>query len=386
MISHFKKVSHFDKNSNFMKIMANAGVNWKEILCAAETAMKKQEQIQQILQGDGPLDNADTSFVVFGSLARDEWTQGSDVDWTLLIDGQANPEHLKIAQSIGKKLKDNNFPPPGPTGVFGNLSFSHEIIHQIGGQNDTNRNTTQRILLILESIPLGTPDMAFTRVISGVLDRYLEDDPSSEKLPRFLLNDVVRFWRTIAVDFASKQRDRGGQGWGLRNAKLRMSRKLVFAAGMLLCFNSRIHANAKQGESASKPILEHLRKNYQVTPLEVVAGACAGLQESGVNTAKKIFSAYDAFLGILNDSAKRDSLKDLEAANADKMGFTRISAKLETNFSKVFPNFFLVRPTEILPRNMECFDASNWIFNWRPGARRLHPRIRTPQRGGAAER
>lgn len=29
----------------------------------------------------------DASFVVSGSLAREEWTYGSDVDWTLLIDG-----------------------------------------------------------------------------------------------------------------------------------------------------------------------------------------------------------------------------------------------------------------------------------------------------------
>jgi hypothetical protein len=28
------------------------------------------------------------------------------------------------------------------------MAFSHGIVHRIGGQNDTNKNTTQRILLL----------------------------------------------------------------------------------------------------------------------------------------------------------------------------------------------------------------------------------------------
>jgi hypothetical protein len=132
-------------------------------------------------------------------------------------------------------------------GTFGNLAFSHDIIHQIGGQNDTNRNTTQRILLLLESATIGRNDQAYERVIRGVISRYLEEDThlltadsKRYRVPRFLLNDIVRFWRTMAVDFASQQRDRAGEGWGLRNAKLRMSRKLIFATGLLVCFSCNL--------------------------------------------------------------------------------------------------------------------------------------------------
>jgi len=35
------------------------------------------------------------------------------------------------------------------------MAFRHDIIHQIGGQNDTNKNTNHRILLLLESRAIG---------------------------------------------------------------------------------------------------------------------------------------------------------------------------------------------------------------------------------------
>jgi predicted nucleotidyltransferase len=134
--------------------LANSGL----LQTCREAARKTQEELNQLLSKEIPgYTSDDTSLVVFGSLARGEWTSGSDLDWTYLIDGGANPDHLLIAQIIQRLLERNEakFRPPGPTGTFGNMAFSHDIIHQIGGQNDTNKNTTQRILLLLESCAIG---------------------------------------------------------------------------------------------------------------------------------------------------------------------------------------------------------------------------------------
>ena len=65
-----------------------------------------------------------------------------------------------------------------------------------------------------------------------MLDRYLAEGRSDHRPPRFFLNDVMRYWRTIAVDFAGKHRE-DERKWGLRNAKLRTSRKMLFAGGLV---------------------------------------------------------------------------------------------------------------------------------------------------------
>jgi len=122
---------------------------------ARDAALKIRQELDELLSTQiGKYSSEDTSLVVFGSLARGEWTSASDLDWTYLIDGQANSDHLVIAQKIQKILKDHKerFRRPGQTGTFGNMAFSHDIIHQIGGHNDTNRNTTERILFCYWSL------------------------------------------------------------------------------------------------------------------------------------------------------------------------------------------------------------------------------------------
>jgi len=57
----------------------------------------------------GKCASQDTSLVVFGSLARGEWTTGSDLDWTYLIDGGAKSAHLQITQDIQRIFKEKNF-------------------------------------------------------------------------------------------------------------------------------------------------------------------------------------------------------------------------------------------------------------------------------------
>jgi hypothetical protein len=324
------------------------GKRWPAIDAARKGAATELDRIAAIL-GDHRLIPSDTSFVVFGSLARREWTVGSDVDWTLLVDGQADPNHLKVAQTIASRFVQAKLQAPGPTATFGGLAFSHEIIHQIGGEEDTNKNMTRRILLLLESTSVGSPD-AYDRVTSSVINRYLDNDISflsrsgqRYKVPRFLLNDIVRYWRTMCVDYATKHRERQGEKWALRNAKLRLSRKLIFASGLLLCFNCFLKPPLGIGSLFEvpghlEPLAAHLRGYVRTTPLDILADATASFAK--LETTLLIFDAYDQFLAMMNDGEVRTHLGSLKPAEVQKdhvfAEIARISERFQDGLNRLF--------------------------------------------------
>lgn len=263
------------------------------------------------------------ALVVFGSLAREEYTLGSDLDWALLIDGRADSGHLKIVHEVRTRLEAAGYGKPGPTEVFGGLIFSHDLIHAIGGDEDTNKNMTRRLLLLLEStaIDVGGSKTAYTRVLQAVLGRYVEEDANfiagnhgRDRIPRFLLNDVVRFWRTMAVDYANKYRARAGQKWALRNIKLRMSRKLIFVSGLLMCVSWALRDTRDEDNALVVPrLISHLHEWTQRTPLESLATI---LERYSPGLASGILDNYDLFLSILNDKEKRELLETLTPEEA----------------------------------------------------------------------
>jgi hypothetical protein len=217
--------------------------------------------------------------------------------------------------------------PPGPEGTFGKMVFSHSLIHEIGGEDDTNSNTTRRLLLLLESRAVRRND-AYTRVVRGILDRYLLEDrglwkgSSGHRVPRFLQNDFARFWRTMTVDFAYKLRNRSGKGWAIRNIKLRMSRKLLYISGLLACYRCHLDYNDAERQrlygdpDMKSEVIRQLQTIFRDTPLEIVAGFLLRYPHLDAS-AKKIIEPYNEFLGMLADADQRRHLDELQESEAD---------------------------------------------------------------------
>lgn len=305
------------------QLREHLGASWPAIAAAHGRTREERERLAVLL---GDVVPPDAGLVVFGSLARDEVTRKSDVDWTLLIDGSADPEHLDAALEIERRLTAAGLQKPGREGTFGGLTIGHDLIHKIGGSDDTNRNTTQRILLLLESAVIGDT-AAYDRVVRNVLRRYVEEDAvagggdSPFKVPRFLQNDIARYWRTVAVDFAYKRRLRAGSGWALRTVKLRMSRKLTYVAGLLSCFRCALDFDPspeERGVGAVARVVGHLSGVVEPPPLDIVASVVFRFPMLD-DAARDLFASYDTFLEMLNDPEQRDHLDGLppDAAHDD---------------------------------------------------------------------
>src|ERR1019366_2010425 len=95
------------------------GANWPFIRSGRQNSRIEISRIQEACKA---LVMPDTSLVVFGSLARLEFTDGSDIDWTLLVDGITIPQHLTVARQISDALAKLEAKPPGRTGTFGNMA------------------------------------------------------------------------------------------------------------------------------------------------------------------------------------------------------------------------------------------------------------------------
>ena len=284
----------------------------------------------------------DACVVLLGSWGRHEVTAASDDDAIVLFTGPrregAAPDAADVAAALGG-------PGPGREGIFGATVWLDDLTGRIGLDEDTNTNLTRRMLFLLESVAVAGAS-AHARARETLIETYLAAHERDYRPPRFLLNDLVRYWRTIAVDFEGKQRARAGEGWGLRHAKLRFSRKVLFAGGLLPVLGC--HA------LPATEMAPFLAERFSLPPLDRIAQAF--VDHAMADAGARALGAYDAFLRMLDDPATRAELEALAEADADASPlFARVRALGEDLQAALLALLFEDRELELLVRDYLIF-------------------------------
>jgi len=281
--------------------------------------------------------------VLFGSWGRQELTDHSDDDWALLVDGPDVTGARCSMNEIGELLGAGKRK-PGEQGIFGNAFSCDDLVDRIGLEADDNKNLTRRLLLLLESVTV-LNEKVHERCRARVLEGYLDDSVKSYKPPRFLLNDIVRYWRTICVDFVGKERRGEGGKWALRNLKLRLSRKALFASGLLPVLACR--------RLAVQDISPFLSDAFQLPALDRIAWAF--LEFGATDAGVRAMNAYDGFLALLGDRGVRKELERLSRDEALKSDLFRQGTQLAGDFQQGLLALLFETPLESMVREYGIF-------------------------------
>lgn len=262
-----------------------------------ERSLYSQELLGKVrdkLQTYSSCTSSDLCIYAAGSLARHETGRISDLD--LFFIGY-RPDKSAKGRSISRmheiqvfadliRLNDElGLQPFSGDGQYLKIHELADIIDGTGSSEDDSENLfTTRLLLLLESKAIAG-QAVYDQAVEQVLEMYFRDGRGREGFrPLFLLNDILRYWRTLCLNY-ERDRSQPGKPWWKRNLNLKFPRKLTVFSTILAIIATRLATSDE-----FKPIAA-------MTPMERMAFA---LDEIGDPSLEKGFASvlddYEDFL------------------------------------------------------------------------------------------
>lgn len=201
-------------------------------------------------------------------------------------------------------LDDLNLAKPNPAGIFVKPISRRQIASIAGDMEETYADLSRRVLMLLES-QCAFNDQNYASILSNVINIYAEDViTQSNKNFVFLLNDVIRYFRSICVNY---QYTKAGTEWGkwpLRNIKLRHSRVIMYFSLV-----AALGALSRHSDNNKVDLLTAL---IQLDPLKRLFVAYGLSDDDGFF---RVAEYYNVFLTQLNKRDVREKLKDVDYGN-----------------------------------------------------------------------
>jgi predicted nucleotidyltransferase len=276
----------------------DAKTNNEAIVTSISFTIEKVEQIRKRLAEAFEVNDISKkiSVITTGSYARNEASEESDIDLFLIADEELDSLDKEI--SIIRSIIDEEIPKPsGSTNTFGAdvVEPINVLVYNIGGVHDDNQKLTRRMLFLLEATWLFN-EKKIHSYRRQLIEKYIKEGITEHQISKFFLNDIIRYYRTIATDFEYKVTE-AGKSWGLRNIKLLFSRKLIYFSGILVA-----------AETFNLPRVEKIDKTIELlslTPLERIS-------KLSKHSPTEIFTIYNRFLENIAQKKVRQSLDSVE--------------------------------------------------------------------------
>lgn len=278
-----------------------------------------------------------------GSLGRGEVGSRSDLDVFLIDAPQPGEPSLRNIDSIEfladliRAARAAEFGEFSGDGRFLKVHPLSALLEFLGTRQDDSTNVfTARMLLLLESEPLLGQD-AFERCVDAVVDIYSRDAKGDETFrPAFLANDIVRYWKTLCLNYEAKRheyhaarnalsKNGGDQEREGKVERLRVSLrvdllKLRFNR-LWTCFNGLAFLLA--GADDRQVSKDHIRQMVSLKPVE----RAIELSELLPETTAPLQVALDEYAAFLErtDRAKAE----VEADVADQTAYEEMQNSAE---------------------------------------------------------
>jgi hypothetical protein len=298
--------------------------------------------------GEEPL-----AIYVTGSFGRLEarFPKGSDLDLFFLYgpaDGspETRPSQLTWFELAGELIgiaRKLDFEEFSRDGAFLQAHNVWHIGRQLGSQHeDAENGFTARLLLLLESRYILNEPL-YERFMEETISFYYADYGAHRGTfrPTFLINDILRFWRTLCLNYEHKRNskreehrdldDDADEAWradsALDNLKLRFSR-------LSTCYSMVIALAAEPTPVTPERVLELC--HTPPTGRWSIAASRASGAEAGEAEAKvaQILEGYEDFLELMADEA---NLRERLACHAERERTRRRAA----DFGQVVSEFML---------------------------------------------
>jgi predicted nucleotidyltransferase len=237
-----------------------------------------------------------------GSYGRLEAGPESDIDVFYLYEGHpAQPLSrltlIRVSARLIEATEQMGFEPFDADGRYLDVHYLDLMEEVLGSPQDDSLNAfTARMLLLLESRPIFATER-YRRFLEAVVGFYYRDfaDHRDHFRPTFLINDILRFWRTLTLNYEhdryeisrleTKLQARAKAKSALKNYKLKVSR-------LATCFSMILHLASEEPPVSAERVLELC----ELTPRDRFQALAGSETPKSAECVERLLATYATFL------------------------------------------------------------------------------------------